>query len=53
MDLQNADTVTTATAIRAGEITAKAAVSAALERISTHNKTFNCFTAVTDRKSVV
>jgi len=47
MDLQNADTVTTATAIRAGEITAKAAVSAALERISTHNETFNCFTAVT------
>jgi len=47
MDLQNTDAVTTAKAIKAGEITAKAAVSAALERISTHNETFNCFTAVT------
>ncbi|MEP0886231.1 AtzE family amidohydrolase [Trichocoleus sp. ST-U3] len=47
MDLQNADAVTTATAIKAGEITAKATVSAALKRISTHNETFNCFTAVT------
>jgi AtzE family amidohydrolase len=47
MDLQNTDTVTTAKAIKSGKLTAKAAVSAALERISTHNETFNCFTAVT------
>lgn len=47
MDLKQADAITTATAIRAGEITAKAVVSAALERIATQNKAFNCFTTVT------
>jgi len=47
MDLQNANAVTTAKAIKSGELTAKAAVSAALERITTHNEAFNCFTAVT------
>jgi AtzE family amidohydrolase len=47
LDLQQADAVTTATAIKAGEISAKAVVSAALERIAAQNKTFNCFTAIT------
>ncbi len=47
LDLQQADAVTTATAIKAGEISAKAVVSAALERIAAQNETFNCFTAIT------
>lgn len=47
MDLKQADAVATASAIRSGEITAKAVVSTALERIATHNKAFNCFTTVT------
>jgi len=47
IDLQKADAVATATAIRNGEISAKAVVSAALERIATHDRAFNCFTAVT------
>lgn len=47
IDLEKADSVGIATAIRAGEISAKAVVSAALERIATKNEAFNCFTAVT------
>ncbi len=47
LELNNADAVATATAIRAGKISAKTVVSAALERIATRNQTFNCFTAVT------
>src|ERR671933_2146363 len=47
IDLEKADTVGIATAIRAGKITAKAVVSAALERIATKNEASNCFTAVT------
>ncbi len=47
MNLKQADAITTATAIRSGEITAKAVVSAALERIATQNEAFNCFTTVT------
>jgi AtzE family amidohydrolase len=47
MDLKQADAVATATAIRSGEITAKAVVSSTLERIATQNEAFNCFTAVT------
>ncbi len=47
IDLEKADTVGIATAIRAGEISAKAVVSAVLERITTKNEPFNCFTAVT------
>jgi AtzE family amidohydrolase len=46
LDLQQADAVTTATAIKAGEISAKAVVSAALERIAAKNETFKCFTAI-------
>ena len=47
IDLEKADTVGIARAIRAGEISAKAVVSAVLERITTKNEPFNCFTAVT------
>ncbi len=52
IDLEKADTVGIATAIRAGEISAKAVVSAALERITTKNEPFNCFTAVTTDTAV-
>ncbi|HAJ58069.1 MAG TPA: AtzE family amidohydrolase [Cyanobacteria bacterium UBA8543] len=47
LDLEKADAVATATAIKAGEISTKAVVSAALERIAVRNEAFNCFTAVT------
>jgi AtzE family amidohydrolase len=47
LDLENADAVATATAIKVGDISAKAVVSAALERITARNEAFNCFTAVT------
>ncbi len=47
IDLQELDAVATATAIKAGEISAKAVVSAALERIANQNQAFNCFTTVT------
>ncbi len=47
IDLQKVDAVATATAIKAGEISAKAVVSAALERIANQNQAFNCFTTVT------
>src|ERR671933_2350344 len=47
IDLEKADTVGIATAIRAGEITARAVVSATLKRINARNEAFNCFTTVT------
>lgn len=47
MDLQKADAIAIATAIRSGEIRAQAVVTAALERITAKNEAFNCFTAVT------
>lgn len=47
MDLKQADAVATATAIRSGEITAKAVIGSTLERIATRNEAFNCFTAIT------
>jgi aspartyl-tRNA(Asn)/glutamyl-tRNA(Gln) amidotransferase subunit A len=47
LELEKADAVGIATAIKASEISAKAVLSAALERIAVHNEAFNCFTAVT------
>src|SRR4028119_438044 len=47
LDLEKADAVAIAAAIQSGEISAKAVVSAALERIAVRNEAFNCFTAVT------
>ncbi len=47
LDLEKADAVAIAAAIRSGEISAKAVVSGALERIAVRNEAFNCFTAVT------
>src|SRR5919202_657042 len=47
MDLKQADAIATATAVRAGEISAKTVVTAALEQIAAKNEAFNCFTAVT------
>ena len=41
------DAVATAEAIKTGKITAKAVVTAALERIAAKDKTLNCFTTVT------
>jgi len=47
IDLQQADAIATVTAIKAGEITAQAVVSAALERIETQDPRLNCFTKIT------
>ncbi len=47
MDLQQADATATAAAIRAGEISAKAVITTALERITSRNEAFNCFTTIT------
>ncbi|HEY9710978.1 MAG TPA: AtzE family amidohydrolase [Oculatellaceae cyanobacterium] len=47
LELEKADAVATASAIKAGEISATAVVNAALERIAARNETFNCFTALT------
>jgi Asp-tRNA(Asn)/Glu-tRNA(Gln) amidotransferase A subunit family amidase len=47
LELEKADAVGIATAIKASEISAKAVLSAALERIAVQNEVFNCFTAVT------
>ncbi len=47
MDLKQADAIATARAIQTGEISAKAVVTAALERIAAKNEAFNCFTSVT------
>ncbi|HEY9675115.1 MAG TPA: AtzE family amidohydrolase [Waterburya sp.] len=47
MDLPQADATTNAAAIRAGEISAKVVVTAALERIAARNESVNCFTAIT------
>ncbi len=47
LDLNKADALSTAAAVRAGQISAKEVVSAALERIAARDKTLNCFTTVT------
>ena len=47
IDLQSADALTTATAIKNGEVSAKTSVSAALERITTQDQAYNSFTKVT------
>ena len=44
--LDKADAVATAAAVKGGEVTATAAVRAALERIAVADRTFNCFTNV-------
>lgn len=53
MDLKQADAIATATAVRAGEISAKTVVTAALERIAAKNEALNCFTAVTTDTALV
>jgi AtzE family amidohydrolase len=45
--LDGADAVATAAAVKCGRVTARVAVSAALDRIAVKDKAFNCFTNVT------
>jgi len=52
LDLNQADAVTTAAAVREGNISAVAVVNAALARIEARNKALNCFTAVTAEKAL-
>lgn len=47
IDLQQADAVATATAIKNGEVSAKTVISAALERITTQDQAYNSVTTVT------
>lgn len=47
IDLQQADALATATAIKNREISSKTVVSAALERINSQDKLYNSFTTVT------
>ena len=46
MDLQQADAIATASAIRGGKISATDVVSATLKQINARNEAFNCFTEV-------
>lgn len=47
LDLNRADAVSLAAAVRTGQVSAKDAVSAALNRIAARDKALNCFTSVT------
>jgi AtzE family amidohydrolase len=47
MDLQKANAIAIATAIRSGEIRARSVINTVLEQITAKNNTFNCFTATT------
>jgi 1-carboxybiuret hydrolase len=47
MDLQKANAIAIATAIRSGEIRAQAVINTALEQITAKNNTLNCFSATT------
>ena len=52
MNLEQADAVATATAIRSGNRSAKAVISATLDRIDQQNPTLNCFTAITSNTAL-
>lgn len=47
IDLNNADAIAIATAVKTGKVTAKAVVTATLEKIASENEILNCFTRVT------
>ena len=47
IDLNNADAIAIATAVKTGKVTAKAVVTATLEKIASENEIINCFTRVT------
>ncbi len=50
--LAGADAVATASAVKSGKITARAVVTAALERIADRDQTLNCFTAITAESAI-
>ncbi|NJK68491.1 MAG: AtzE family amidohydrolase [Microcoleus sp. CSU_2_2] len=50
--LAEADAIATAAAVKSGKITAKLAVTAALERIADRDSTLNCFTAITAESAI-
>jgi AtzE family amidohydrolase len=52
MNLQTSDAMAIATAIRSGETTSKAVISATLEDISRRNPILNCFTALTAESAI-
>ncbi|MCS6794020.1 MAG: AtzE family amidohydrolase [Oscillatoriaceae bacterium SKW80] len=52
IDLKKADALSIATAIRAGQISAKTVISATLERIAAQDKILNCFTTVTAETAI-
>jgi AtzE family amidohydrolase len=52
MNLKTSDAIAIATAIRSGETTAQAVISATLEDIARRNTTLNCFTTVTAARAL-
>jgi AtzE family amidohydrolase len=50
--LKHADAIAISTAVRSGEVSAKAVVSKALERIAVQNLALNCFTAVITEQAI-
>jgi aspartyl-tRNA(Asn)/glutamyl-tRNA(Gln) amidotransferase subunit A len=52
IDLDQADAIATATSVRTGETSARAAVEAALARIAERNEVLNCFTAVLEDQAL-
>lgn len=52
MNLDSADAITTAAAVRQGNLTALEVVTAALARIEARDRQLNCFTAVTAEKAL-
>ncbi|WP_017721090.1 AtzE family amidohydrolase [Kamptonema formosum] len=53
LDLNRADAVSLGAAVRTGQVSAKDAVSAALNRIAARDKALNCFTSVTADTALV
>jgi AtzE family amidohydrolase len=52
LNLEQADAIAISTAVRSGKVTAKAVVSAALERIAAKDPALNCFTSLVVEKAI-
>ncbi|NES84983.1 MAG: AtzE family amidohydrolase [Moorea sp. SIO2B7] len=52
MDFKKANAVSIATAIRAGEVSAKTVITETLEQIHARNQTLNCFTHITNETAI-
>jgi len=52
LNLEYADAIAISTAVQSGEVSAKAVISEALERIAVQNLALNCFTAVMTEQAI-